>query len=76
MFPFLALKKKTYWNVAMRIILEGSDSVIVKGRLRVNQVLGKALASPSLFSALSEKVLRSLFTTLLHRFIYRIIIPP
>ena len=37
---------------------------------------GKALAPPSLFSALSEKVIRSLFTTLLRQFVYKIIIPP
>ena len=53
--------------------LEGCDSVIVKGRLRVNVSFWEAIGDPSLFSVLSEKVIRSLFTTLLHQFIYTII---
>ena len=55
--------------------LEGCDSVIVKGRLRINVSFWEAIAPHSLFSALSEKVIRSLFTTLLRRFIYKITIP-
>ena len=40
--------------------------------LELMLVFGKALVLPSLFSALSEKVIRSLFTTLLRRFIYNL----
>ena len=39
--------------------------------LELMLVFGKALAPPSLFSALSEEVIRFLFTTLLRRFIYK-----
>ena len=48
----------------------------LRGGLELMLVSEKALAPPSLFSVLSEKVIRSLFTILLRRFIYEIIIPP
>ena len=63
---FLDLLERSYADY-----LEGYDSVIVKGRLRVNVSFWEGIgASQFILSG----VIR--FTTLLRRFIYKIIIPP
>ena len=66
----VAIEERDLLERSYEDYLEGSESVIVKSRLRVNVDFGKALVLPSLSSALLRKVIRYRFTILLRQLFF------
>ena len=72
---FSGVEEKDLLERSYADYLEGCDSIIVKGRLRVNVSFWEAIGASQFILSISRGY-QILFTTLLFRFIYKIIIPP